>query len=229
MDYTRLTQNGAYEGWIEVSGARIEVRSDRFVGTRDRSWGVRPVGAADSQPLAPPQAPQFYWLWAPLNFDDCIVLYDVSADEHGNPWHTNGVIAGVGEVEPESLASAESTVVFKSGTRHARSATLRFRRKSGATIEVRLEPRYPFYMSGLGYMNPEWGHGLYKGEQVEGYDSYDLGALDEAAPIHLHVQAVCGALMLEGGREKRGVGVLEQLILGPHRPSGFRELFDTAP
>ena len=39
LDYTRLTQNGRYSGWIEVDGVRTSV--DGFVGTRDRSWGVR--------------------------------------------------------------------------------------------------------------------------------------------------------------------------------------------
>ncbi|MDI1363570.1 MAG: hypothetical protein PSX79_01655, partial [bacterium] len=58
MDYTRLTQNGRYSGWIEVDGVRTSV--DGFVGTRDRSWGVRPVGVRDSQDLAPPVAPQFF-------------------------------------------------------------------------------------------------------------------------------------------------------------------------
>ena len=53
MDYTRLTQNGSYSGWIEVKGKRIAL-DERVLGTRDRSWGIRPVGAQDSQPVAPP-------------------------------------------------------------------------------------------------------------------------------------------------------------------------------
>jgi hypothetical protein len=55
MDYTRLTQNGRYSGWIEVDGVRRSV--DGHVGTRDRSWGVRPIGARDAQDIAPPVAP----------------------------------------------------------------------------------------------------------------------------------------------------------------------------
>src|SRR5579863_172541 len=39
MDYTRLTQNGRYSGWIERDGKRAAV--DGWMGTRDRSWGVR--------------------------------------------------------------------------------------------------------------------------------------------------------------------------------------------
>jgi len=68
MDYTRLTQNGRYTGWIELDGERRSI--DGFVGTRDRSWGVRPVGARDSQDIVPQHAPQFYWLWSPSSFED---------------------------------------------------------------------------------------------------------------------------------------------------------------
>ena len=50
MDYTRLTQNGRYTGGLEVDGKRESV--DGFVGTRDRSWGIRPVGARDAQEAA---------------------------------------------------------------------------------------------------------------------------------------------------------------------------------
>src|SRR5579863_10089499 len=56
MDYTRLTQNGRYTGWVERDGKRVSV--DGFFGTRDRSWGVRPVGARDMQEAVPPQPGQ---------------------------------------------------------------------------------------------------------------------------------------------------------------------------
>jgi hypothetical protein len=52
--------------------------------------------------------------------------------------------------------------------------------------------------------------------------------VDETSPLHLHIQAFVRATLREGGRSRRGVGVLEQLILGPHEPSGFRELLDGA-
>jgi hypothetical protein len=40
----------------------------------------------------------------------------------------------------------------------------------------------------------------------------------------VHVQQVMRASW--GGRT--GLGVLEQLVIGPHGPSGFREMFDGA-
>jgi hypothetical protein len=36
-------------------------------------------------------------------------------------------------------------------------------------------------------------------------------------------------MTVRGGDEKRGVGILEQLIIGPHEPSGFKDIMDMAP
>jgi len=224
MDYTRMTQNGCYQGTIEVQGSRITVAPGVWLGTRDRSWGIRPVGKSDD---ASQQALmlQFYWLWAPVNFDDCITLYDLNADEKGEPWHTHGVVAPLEDGAPESMETVSSRVRFRSGTRHAESAEITFQRKGGRQLTLQFEPLYQFYMSGLGYLHPEWGHGIDRGELAVAYDSIDLASVDEALPLYLHVQAISHVRM--GGKE--GLGVLEQLILGPHEPSGFRELFDTAP
>ena len=93
MDYTRLTQNGSYEGWIEIKGKRIEVKSDRFSARATGRGACGPSVRADSQPVAPPPAPQFYWLWAPMNFDDRITLYHNNADVDGKPWNTHAVMA----------------------------------------------------------------------------------------------------------------------------------------
>jgi len=229
FDYTRLTQNGAYRGWIEIQGDRIEIEPAQYRGTRDRSWGIRPVGAQDSQAVAPPPDPQFYWLWAPINFDDHIALCGVNEDENGEPWHSSAVIAPVGDGRPVRMSSVKRELAFKPGTRHAASARFELEHPGGKTITLNLEPKYNFYMAGLGYMHPEWGHGVYKGELATGYEAFDPGELNEAAPLYLHVQAFCEATLegLEGGQRK-GVGVLEQLFIGPHKPSGFKSLLDMA-
>lgn len=228
-DLTRMTQNGSYEGFVEVAGRRIDVRPERFLGTRDRSWGVRQIGARDPQPDAPAVAPQFYWLWAPLNFDDAVFLYDVNQDADGAAWHESAFLGPVGDADAEALSAPASAVTLKPGTRHAGSATLRCRRRGGGEIEIALEPRSQFYMAGIGYFHPEWGHGVYTGEDRTGYDVFELASLDESQPLYLHVQAWCEATLREGGRTKKGVGVLEQLFLGPHRPLGLTGLVDPPP
>lgn len=197
-----------------------------MLGTRDRSWGVRPVGSPDPQPHAPPVLPQFYWLWAPLHFDDAVFLYDVNQDANGDTWHESAFFGALGDAEPESMARASSRLVFKPGTRHAASARLALERRDGGEVEIAFEPQYQFYMSGLGYFHPQWPHGGYTGEDRTGYDVYDLAAIDERELLYQHVQAFCRVRTREAGRSRDGIGVLEQLILGPHEPSGFREMLD---
>lgn len=228
LDYTRLTQNGAWEGWIEVDGHRTDLHADRWLGTRDRSWGVRPIGAQDPQAAAPPALPQFYWIWSPLNFDDAIVLYHVNEDAAGRPWAEHGLYHPLA-APPVEMREAKSVLNFKSGTRHAASADLTLTPRSGAPYRIRLMPVLHFYMAGLGYMNPAWGHGMNKGDTAIGVEEWKLAEVNDAAPLHLHIQALCRAeLTAPDGRVSRGAGILEQLILGPHAPSGFKGLIDGA-
>jgi hypothetical protein len=47
---------------------------------------------------------------------------------------------------------------------------------------------------------------------------------------HLHIQALCDVSCRDAeGRIHHGRGVLEQLALGPHAPSGFKSTLDFAP
>ena len=84
-------------------------------------------------------------------------------------------------------------------------------------------------MSGVGYGHPEWGHGHYKGENALGYDSFVTADVNENDLKFLHIQAFMTAKLQGPGVERNGVGVLEQLIIGPHAPSGFKEILDLAP
>ncbi len=225
MDVTRMTQNGSYQGWINVKGTHVDVSPDKWLGTRDRSWGIRPVGVQDPQLSVPPVEPQFYWLWAPINFDNCAVLYHVNEYADGTPWNTKGVIVPLGDGEPEVMKEVSSRIIFKSGTRHAQSATINFVTKDGNEIQLQIEPRYQFYQSGIGYLHQHWGHGMNKGRLAVAYDTIDLANVDDAIPLYLHIQAISQVTM----GDKIGRGVLEQMIIGRHTPSGFKALFDMAP
>ena len=44
MDLTRFTQHGGYGGRLTVGGKTWDAAPSRVWGSRDRSWGVRPVG-----------------------------------------------------------------------------------------------------------------------------------------------------------------------------------------
>ena len=90
-----------------------------------------------------------------------------------------------------------------------------------------IKPKYNMFMCGLGYMHPEWGHGQYKGKDESHYDYYDL-AEDPHDPPFLHIQAISKIMFIEGGVEVEGIGVLEQLIIGKHKPSNFQDILDRA-
>jgi hypothetical protein len=226
MDYTRLTQNGRYTGWIEIDGVRESV--DGFVGTRDRSWGVRPVGARDSQDLAPPTPPQFFWLWSPTNFKTGSFFFHTNDDEAGAAWNRRAVWAPDGH-PTRHIDNPKIEVAWKSGTRHAASAVITFGEGAHQRV-ITYTPIYEFFMLGLGYGHPKWSHGLNHGELAVEREDLELAVIDPCYPHHLHVQALCEVTYREAsGVEEVGRGVFEQLALGPHAPSGFKDMLDFAP
>jgi hypothetical protein len=223
MDYTRLTQNGTYEGWIEWQGERFEVQPENWWGTRDRSWGIRPVGSRDPQTNPLGTSPQFFWLWAPLNFEDFATFYHLNAEADGEPWNTAGRIVSAAEtLQPRQV---DSVLQYASGTRHAESATLRL-----GDAEIALTPEQTFFMKGIGYGHSEWSHGLHHGELETGFETYELDSVSLADPTHFHIQAICQAEYRGAdGKRQTGKGILEQLVIGPYEPYGFKDLVDLAP
>ncbi|MFM7045032.1 MAG: hypothetical protein ACKOYG_05710 [Ilumatobacteraceae bacterium] len=224
FDYTRLTQFGTWQGWIELDGERIDV--DGSHGSRDRSWGVRPIG--EPAPAgAPVGLPQFFWLWAPVNFESCSTHFDVNEHGDGRRWHETGAIAPVGG-EVRMMRTVDWRVTWRPGTRWAAAFEYDLIDWDGAVTTVRLQPRTEFLMRGLGYGHPEFGHGYWKGESVLAGERLDLPPDDPCARHHVHVQAFCDAeLVLPDGSCERGSGILEQLAIGPH-PSGLRGILDPA-
>jgi hypothetical protein len=217
MDYTRLTQNVRVSGWLEVDGERIEANG--WLGTRDRSWGIRPVGAPDPQPTPGSEIGGFFWQWAPLNFADRSVYFHINADPDGKPWNTRAVILpdGAGPGGGHHSDAAEMEIELIPGTRHARWGKLTIPLEQGAAT-VKIEPLATFLMRGIGY-GGDWRHGGLKGELAVGREDLDCANFDLADPGNLHIQAISRAtLSTPGADDQQGVGVFEQLILGPYRP-----------
>ena len=225
MDLTRLTQFGTWSGTIAVAGTTLAIDDARVRGCRDRSWGVRPVGEPEGG--VPAMPPQFFWLWAPVHFDDVCTHFDVNEDGAGRQWHANGMLVPTGTDDVsriESMVSVAHRVRWQRGTRRAETAEITLTPLAGAPRVITFEPLLTFQMRGLGYLDPEFGHGTWRGAEALDEQEWKLAALDPMDPRHLHVQQLCGTRM----GERRGTGVLEQLVLGPHAPSGFRSILDPA-
>lgn len=223
FDYTRLTQFGRWEGWVEIDGVRHDLSVDDTWGSRDRSWGVRPIGPmADSG--APTGARQFYWLWAPINFERRAMHFDVNEFADGRRWHETGFVLPDGFEPVVPATSVDYGISLRPGTRWAQRFDLTLTSPNGTTHHVEFEPLYEFHMLGIGYGHPEWTHGTWKGETAVGGERWSLPLPTPCAPQHLHIQAVC---RVRHGDEV-GLGILEQLIIGEHEPTGLTGLLDPA-
>jgi hypothetical protein len=216
MDYTRLTQNGHYQGWIAVDGARTDLAAGTM-GTRDRSWGVRPVGAADPQ-FAGRAVPQFFWQWTPINMGERSIFFHLNAHADGTPWNTRAVIVpdGAGADGFAEHHAPQMVTMLADGTRWPASAELAIGHQT-----FRITPFARFQMRGLGYTSPKWGHGLDHGLLAVEREDILLADIDPARPDNLHVQMLARVTGPEG---ESGLGVFEQLAIGDYAPLGLTGL-----
>jgi len=124
----------------------------------------------------------------------------------------------------QRMATARHRVKYHRGTRLAESAEIDLVDHDGGVRTISLEPILKFQMKGLGYFHPTWSQGMWQGELAVGHEAFDPMQLDPLSPENVHVQQVVRAS--DGTRT--GVGVLEQVCLGPYKPAGFEEFLDGA-
>lgn len=220
MDYTRITQLGRWSGWLDVAGKRSVVTPEVWVGARDRSWGIRPVGEPEAG--VPVMPLQFFWLWGPFHFPDFCVHFDVAEYAEGTRWHEYAAVFDEQTQQCAAAGSIEHSLQLRPGTRQIAAAQVRIQAEREYVLD--LQPVLHFYMAGLGYGHPEWGHGRYLGDSLISGDTWELNALNPGLPLYFHVQTVCR--VRAGGAD--GIGVLEQLMIGPHTPTRLKGLFDPA-
>ena len=235
MDATRFAQFGRWQGEIRYAGRRLPVESARVYGTKDRSWGIRPVGEPESGGAPNRRLPQVFFLWAPIQWKDRCTHFIVFEDQTGTPWHAGGMIVptyassekvpGVEDPKIEHMASVEHDITYIPGTRRARKAKIALVPKEGSKLEIALEPLICFRMKGIGYTHPTWGHGLWKGELAVAGESWKEDSLAPMALENQHIQQVVRATLPSG---ETGVGVLEQIAFGTHAKYGFKEFLDPA-
>jgi len=230
IDCTRMTQNGHWSGGLSIDGERHEIKG--WAGTRDRSWGTRPIGEPDPQPLVPAQMPQFYWIWTPLNFPNLSLFFHVNEDGDGNAWNIKSVLMMDGAEQGGGLImkTPKMDITYGKGTRRMEAATLHLKDPSGNDHQVSFEPLGKFLMKGIGYGHPERRHGAHHGEQLS-IIREDLSP-DSAPwqqPDNLHIQEIVRCTHTgPDGQGSVGIGTYEQLFLGPHAPSGFKDILDGA-
>ncbi|MCU1460066.1 MAG: hypothetical protein JWO37_141 [Acidimicrobiales bacterium] len=237
MDATRITQLGTWAGAVDVGGERLTMDDAHTFGTKDRSWGVRPVG--EPTPGAPPDAaggpPGLCFLWTPLHFDDECYFLALFERPTGERWYESGGrvpvlfagdVAYAADDRFRHIRSVDYDIDFRAGTRRSRSAQFTYRFDDDTERKVQFTPLIDFQMRGIGYTHPTFKHGAYHGpDLVVGSDDVDLRSVDPLAPENIHVEQACRVDTDDG---RQGIGTFEQLIFGPHRPMGFADFLDGA-
>ena len=220
LEGCRFAQTGTWRGTVTTAAGTTEV--DGWPGTRDRSWGIRPVGAPEP-PGRPSDLQGFWWLWTPLRFEDSTVMAVLQEQSDGyrtlcdavRVWHADG--------RREQLGWPEVDIRYRPGTRHPEGAQLRFR--DGFAIDV--ETRTGIALAvGCGYGgDPEWAHGTWRGASwtetvVHDYeDDAVRGRAGFSVVDHAAVARVVGGR----GEGQTGAGIFEHASMGRHDPSGFAD------
>jgi len=231
MDATRFAQFGRWSGTVVHPDGEFEVNDWR--ATKDRSWGMRRVG--ERVPVGAPKRPgSFFFLWAPLQWDDHVshsVFFDGPRGEALiREGLTSPLYASEADIPDElddvvtPMATAVHRVDYHVGTRWAKRAELDLIDLYGNVRTIIMEPQLRFQFKGLGYGHPTWQQGAWKGELEVAGESFDPAELDPLAPENLHIQQV--VKVTDG--ERHGIGALEQIVFGPYAPAGFVDLLDGA-
>lgn len=233
IEAQRFWQVGTWAGVLRVDGEEREVTDDRWLGSRDRSWGIRPVGEAEPPGRAaaePTEGAGFWWTYVPLRFDDFGLM--VIAQEDGDGTRTLSEATRVWPASsgrpPEQLGDPQIEIRYRRGTRVPESAVVSIPVRGSAPLVVEVACLNHVGLNcGPGYGgDPDWSHGQWKGRGWVDGVTYDMTDAANAGRSQFSVidhaaRARCG------GAE--GWGLFEHGCFGRHAPTGFSDWSSVAP
>lgn len=237
LDAHRFAQLGRWSGHVVLDQQEWSVTPGQWLGTRDRSWGIRPVG--EPEPGGRPDEDLatfgFWWTYVPLLFDDHALL--LMAQEDGNGFRTHNEAlrvfpTGSGR-QPEQLGWPRFAVRYRSGTRHPEGATIHATEPDGRPVVVDLHTLGAVVLgAGPGYGgDPSWSHGMWRERnwvdlvRVDLDDPTTAGIAASGVVDHVARATVRTA----DGPVGEGWGMFEHGTLGRHTPSGFTDWSAVAP
>lgn len=227
LEGKRFVQAGRCDGRLRIGGREIELRG--WTGTRDRSWGVRPVPGEEGGRLAQEHPTEgFHWIWAPVRFDDRFLMVITQEDADGYRTLNDATLVREGRRDRQ-LGWPRTDITYRPGTRQPQSAVIHLSDPVGGKpleLGVEILTSSPLAV-GAGYPPAEdWQHGTWQGHGWTDRRAYDLS--DPAA----HPRAAYGVIdhaarfTLDG---QVGLGIFEHGSFGRHDPSGFTGFDSMAP
>lgn len=231
LEGRRFVQAGNATGTIRARGQEFTLTPGEWTGTRDRSWGVRPIPGEDGGRAAEEMRPEgFHWLWIPVRFEDRFLMVIAQEDADGHRTLNEAV-----QVFPEDsgrhdvqLGWPQTEIRYRTGTRHPERAVVHLADPSRKPLELGVEILNSSPLAvGAGYPPAaDWQHGTWQGRGWTDRRTYDLS--DPAA----HPMAAFGVtdhsarFTLDG---RTGFGIFEHGSFGRHDPSGFADYSSVAP
>ena len=177
FDSTRFAQTGCWSGTLRVGDERFEITPDRWKGSRDRSWGVRPVGEGEPPGIqAGTQSMQGMWNYFPMQFDDYSILYLNNEKEDGSRDLEEAVLIPADPDQPPvSLGRPEHDHRLNAERTWIEEGVVRFPDAPDGAFEVRAHPlEHVYVMVGTGYgLEQDWRHGMYHGRDLK-VESFSL-------------------------------------------------------
>lgn len=228
LDAARFAQVGTWSGTLSLDGEDIAVEPDVWVGTRDRSWGIRPVGEGEpaGRPADDPTA-GLWWLYVPLRFPDWAVV--VIVQEQPDGYRTlNDATRVHPDGRVEQLGWPEVEIAYRPGTRLPERALIRLTERGGKPLELEVTPLTHVALHvGAGYGgDPDWSHGQWRGRGWVDSAAYDLTDPAIVAREPFGVLDHVARATLDGAT---GWGLFEHGTMGRHDPSGFADWDAVAP
>jgi len=232
VEGARFAQVGLCEGTVHLDGEDIALTAESSAGTRDRSWGIRPIGEGEPPGRGadePMDGFGFWWTYVPLRFDNFAVV--VIAQEDGDGTRTTADAVRVWPAASgralEQLGWADIDVHYRCGTRMPTGATITIRKRRAPTV-IEIETLgHVLLNAGPGYNgDPGWTHGRWRGRNFAERVDVDLSDPSLAGQIAFGVIDHVARATCDG---ELGFGLFEHASFGRHEPSGFEGWDSVAP
>ena len=233
MDTSRYTQMGRWRGSVNLKGETIEVTPDEWLGIRDHSWGIRPIGEEEPLGIRINEYIDnygFFHIFVPMQFEDfqLKVFQEENADGSLIVQECRKVDSYERGGAVHELGAPVHKIKYASGSREFESAELHFSDENGEPLVVKAEAvTCACLAAGTGYIaSPEWTHGAYQGklklECVE-FDVSTPEARGALGPLYEHI------VRFELNTGEVTYGMFENVSVGHHFPYGFDSFEAVAP
>lgn len=228
FDTCRLAQTGGWDGTVSIPGKSFTLTDATCWGTRDRSWGTRPIGESEPPGIRAKNPFSWFWIYTPIRFEDHALLVMIQERTDGSR-----VLEEAIRIWPDGrqdwLGTPSHALVYQPGTRTALGGTIGCSGGETAPIELNVEILIRTYIglgTGYGY-DTDWRHGMWQGPDpvVQGFE-LDTTSPEGAARLFGITDSGARFTYTDERGTHVGYGLFETMAIGPHQGYGFKDLLD---